>query len=115
MDPAAVSTLKAHCVYSLAVLLWLLIEQKYCRPDYAVTSNVNNVYDSIAEKKDSAFIEKRIPSRGEQSGGKQQALRLVVSMFNAQKQEELMLSWLDNFKLQVTTVLSSYETMETTV
>ena len=115
MDPAAASTLKAHCVYSLAVLLWLLIEQKYCRPDYAVTSNVNNVYDSIAEKKDSAFIEKRIPSKGEVSDGKQQALRLVVSMFNAQKQEELMLSWLDNFKLQVTTVLSSYETMETTV
>lgn len=115
-EPGAENTLKTHCVYSLAVLLWLLVEQKFCRPDYAMTTDVNRVYEAIAKKKDSKYISKRMAPSGEISGTRKQALQIVVSTLNAQKQEGLLLEWLDNFQVQVTELLSSCETMcETSV
>ena len=113
MDTATADTLKIHSTYSLAVLLWLVIEQKYIRPEYAETKNVNDVYDSIAQRKDSSFIKQRIDPGGVQWGGRHLALTTVLSTFDAQKVEGQLLTWLDEFKLQVTGALSSYETMET--
>ena len=115
MDPDTANTLKIHCVYSLAVLLWILAEQTFIRPDYAQTSNVSDVYDAIAQRKDSAFLEGRMELNSKQSKGRWQARKIALSTFKAQTQEGLLLDWLDNFKLQVTELLSAYETMETTV
>lgn len=115
MDVATANILKIHSTYSLAVLLWLVIEQKYIRPEYAVTKNVKDVYHSIAQGKDSAFITQRTDSGGVQSGGRDLALATVLSTFKIQKLEWQLLTWLDDFKLQVTGVLSSYETMETKI
>ena len=113
IDPGSASTVHSHCVYSLAVLLWLLVEQNYCRPEYAVTSDVNKVYDAVAQKKDSHFISKRI--KDEQSSEKRQALKIVLSTVKAQKQEGLLLGWLEEFKITVTSLLSSSETKETVI
>lgn len=115
MDVATANILKIHSTYSLAVLLWLVIEQKYIRPEYAVTKNVNDVYHSIAQGKDSEFITQRTDSGDVQSGGRDLALATVLSTFKVQKLEWQLLTWLDDFKLQVTGVLSSYETMETKI
>lgn len=113
MDPDTANTLKMHCVYSLAVLLWILGEQRFIRPDYAKTNNVSDVYDAIAQGKDSTFLERRVEQKSKQSRGGLQALEMVLSTFNAQKQKFLLLDWLDNLNLKVTGLLSSYETMET--
>ena len=113
-DPAVVCILKNHCVYSLAVLLWLLLEEKYFRPDYAETSDVSDVYGAIAQGRDSEYILEKLEKGDEKSGGRIEGLKIVKSTFNFQKEGPLT-SWLDDFKLQVTAVLSSYETMETTV
>ena len=47
-DPDSVNTLRDHCVYSLAVLLLLFVEEKYCRPPYAQTLKVDEVYAAVA-------------------------------------------------------------------
>ena len=116
VDPESVRTLKNHCVYSLAVLLLLLLGDKYHRPAYAQTGNVDEVYAAIAERKDSDYwltVSKNL--EGPHTGGKKVALKSVLSTFNAQQQEEFLLSWMDNFKLQVTEVLSSHEPQVTVI
>ena len=113
-DPAVVCILKNHCVYSLAVLLWLLMEDKYCRPDYAETSDVKQVYAAIAQGRDSKNILRRLEKGDLTSGGRIEGLNIVQSTFNLPKEESLS-SWLENFKVKVTSVLSTYETMETRV
>ena len=113
-DPAVVCILENHCVYSLAVLLWLLLEEKYSRPDYAETSDVRDVYGAIAQGRDSKNILRRLEKDDLTSGGRIDGLNIVESTFNLPKEESLS-SWLENFKVKVTSVLSSYETMETTV
>ena len=115
MDPDTANTLKMHCVYSLAVLLWILAEQTFSRPDYAQTNNVSDVYEAIAQGKDSAFLERRVEQRSKQSRGKLQALEMVLSTFNAQKQKFSLLDWLDNLNLKVTALSSWYERKETLV
>ena len=115
-DSAVVCILKNHCVYSLAVLLWLLSEEKYSRPDYAETSDVSDVYGAIAQGRDSEYILTKLETGDVTSGGGIEALKIIKSTFNFQK-EGLPTSWLKDFKEQVKTVFSSYETMdnETTV
>ena len=104
-----VTTLKTHCMYSLAVLLLLLSGEKYDRPAYAQTTDVNDVYDAIKQGKDCDDVFGRKDPGGLHSGGKREALKIVQTMFNAQQQEGVLMSLMDNFKLQVTEVLSSYE------
>lgn len=119
IDPVIVSILKNHCVYSLGVLLLMLLEEKYCRPAYAKTENVKEVYAAIAEGKDCKYLEYVIENtrkdpEGRYSGGKKEALKTVLSTFHAQQQPEgFLLSWMDSFKLQVTEVQSCYELIET--
>ena len=113
-DSAVVCILKNHCVYSLAVLLWLMSEGKYSRPDYAETSDVRQVYAAIAQGRDSKNILRRLEKGDLTSGGRIEGLNIVESTFNLPKEESLS-SWLENFKVKVTSVLSSYETMETRV
>ena len=112
MDPDTVNILKMHCVYSLAVLLWILAEQTFSRPDYAQTNNVCDVYDAIAQGKDCAFLERRVEQKSKQSSGRLEALKMVLSTFDAQKQEFLLLDWLDNLNIKVTSLLSWYERIE---
>ena len=112
-DSAVVCILKNHCVYSLAVLLWLLLEEKYSRPDYAETSDVSDVYGAIAQERDCEYILTKL-EKDETSGGRIEGLKIVKSTFNFQKKGSLT-SWLDYFKPQVAEVLSSYETTETRV
>ena len=113
-DPAVVCILKNHCMYSLAVLLWLLLEEKYSRPDYAETSDVSDVYRAIAQGRDSEYILTKLEKGDLTSGGRIEGLQIVLSTFNLSKEESLS-SWLDNFKVKVTSVLSSYEIVETTL
>ena len=113
-DSAVVGILKNHCVYSLAVLLWLLLEEKYSRPDYAETSDVSDVYRAIAQGRDSEYIFKKLEKGDETSGGRIEGLKIVKSTFSFQKEGPLT-SWLDDFKLQVAEVLSCYETTETRI
>ena len=109
MDPDTVSTLKNHCVYSLAVLLLMLLGDKYCRPSYAKTDNVNEVYAAIAKREDSKYLSTWMDPEVGHSGGRKQALKAVLTTFSAQQQEGVLLSWMDSFKVNVTEVLSSYE------
>ena len=106
VDPDTVNILQTHCVYSLAVLLLLLLGQKYDRPAYAQTSNVNEVYAAINQGKDCEGWKDPV---GWHSGGKVEALKIVRTMFNAQRHEGVLMSLMDNFKLQVVEVLSSYD------
>ncbi|XP_078380670.1 dual serine/threonine and tyrosine protein kinase-like isoform X2 [Oculina patagonica] len=116
VDPESIVTLKNHCVYSLAVLLLLLLGDKYRRPDYAKTNSVDEVYAAIAQRKDSDhWLSVSKDLEGRYAGGRKEALKSVMTIFNAQQQEEIMLSLLENFKLQVTEVLSSYELKESLV
>ena len=112
-DSAVVCILKNHCVYSLTVLLWLLSEDEYSRPDYAETSDVRQVYAAIAQGRDSKNFLRRLEKSDLTSRVRIEGLNIVQSMFNLPKEESLS-SWLDDFKVKVTSVLS-YETMETTV
>ena len=103
------TTLQTHCAYSLAVLLLILLGEKYNRPAYAQTSNVNEVYAAIKQEKDSDHISGWKDPGGRHSGGKVEALKIVGNMFNAQRQDGILLSLLDNFKLQVAELASSYD------
>ena len=98
------NTLKCHCVYSLAVLLLFIIEQKYKRPTYADTSDVSRVYCAIAEGEDSRFIGL---SNQKKSLAQRQALEIVASTFNAQRQKDVKLSWLNDFKDSIEKLFSS--------
>ena len=110
------STLKTHCAYSLAVLLLILLGEKYDRPAYAQTSNVAEVYAAINQKKDSEHISWLEKTGGQHSGGKVEALKIVQNMFNGQRHEGILTSLLmDNFKLQIAEVISSYEVKETSL
>ena len=106
------NTLKTHCAYSLAVLLLLLLGEKYHRPAYAQTENVNEVYAAIAQRKDSEYVSRWKDPGGRHSGGKVEALKIIQTMFNAQHDGGVLLSLMDNFNLQVAEVLSSYELIE---
>lgn len=109
MEAAEVaSTLKCHCVYSLAVLLFLVLEQKYTRPGYAETDNVSQVYRAIAQAKDCEFI--KSSKNVKESSAKRQVLEIVASTFNAQRQDEVRLTWLDHFKTSVERSFSSQAT-----
>ncbi|XP_020621612.1 dual serine/threonine and tyrosine protein kinase-like isoform X2 [Orbicella faveolata] len=114
VDPDTVSTLQTHCAYSLAVLLLLLLGEKYDRPAYAQTSNVNEVYTAINQAKDSDHVSRWKDPGVRHSGGKVKALKIVHTMFNAQRQEGILMSLMDNFKLQVAEMLSYYEVYEVT-
>ena len=46
-DPAPVKWYVGQDLYSLAVLLWLLLQGKYLRPQYAETDDVEEVYAAI--------------------------------------------------------------------
>ena len=46
-DQESAESFLSHDVYSLAVLLWLLLPGKYCRPEYALTDNVEEVYSAV--------------------------------------------------------------------
>ena len=96
-------------MYSLAVLLLLLLGEKYARPAYAKTSNVEEVYAAITRGRDSAHVSGLKDLEGPHSGGKVKALKIVWTMFNTQRNEGVLMSLMDNFKLQVAEVLSSYE------
>lgn len=100
-----IEILKSHCVYSLAILFWLIVEQKYIRPGYAKTDNVTQVYNAIAQCKDSEFIKTSLDQK--ESKSIQKALGMIVSTFNAQKEKEVMFAWLDNFKSGIQKLLSS--------
>ena len=103
MEAAEVaSTLKCHCVYSLAVLLLLVLEQKYIRPEYTETDNVSQVYRAIAQGKDSEFIKTL-----KESSAKRQVLETIASAFNAQREDEHRLTRLDQFKTSVEKSFSS--------
>lgn len=108
------STLQTHCAYSLAVLLLLLLGEKYDRPAYAQTSNVNEVYAAINQAKDSDHVSRWKDPGVRHSGGKVKALKIVHTMFNAQRQEGILMSLMDNFKLQVAEMLSYNEVYEVT-
>ncbi|XP_015769027.1 PREDICTED: uncharacterized protein LOC107347578 [Acropora digitifera] len=109
-----IEILKSHCVYSLAILFWLIVEQKYIRPGYAKTDNVTKVYRAIAQCKDSEFIKTSLDQK--ESKSTQKALGMIVSTFNAQKEKEVMFAWLDNFKSGIQKLLSSTPTVhESTV
>ena len=96
-------------MYSLAVLLLLLLGEKYARPAYAKTSNIKEVYAAIAEGRDSDHVSGLKDPEGPHLGGKMNALKIVGTMFNAQRNEGVLMSLMDNFKLQVAEVLSSYD------
>lgn len=114
VDPDTVNTLQTHCAYSLAVLLLLLLGETYDRPAYAHTGNINEVYVAITQGKDSDHVSRWKDPGGRHSGGKVEALKIVETMFNAQRHAGVQLSlMMDNFKLQVAEVLSCYEVMET--
>lgn len=104
--------LKSHCVYSLAILLWLIVEKKYVRPGYAKTDNVKQVYRAIAHNKDSEFMRTSLGQK--ESKGTRNALGIVVSTFNAQKEKGVMLTWLDNFKSGIHEMLSSTRVVHVT-
>ena len=109
-----IEILKSHCVYSLSILFWLIVEQKYIRPGYAKTDNVTQVYRAIAQCKDSEFIKTSLDQK--ESRSIQKALGMIVSTFNAQKEKEVMFAWLDNFKSGIQKLLSSTPTVhESTV
>ena len=75
---------------------------------------MKRVYAAIAQGRDSKNILRRLEKGDLTSGGRIEGLNIVQSTFNLPKEESLS-SWLENFKVKVTSVLSSYETMETTV
>ena len=103
------NTLQTHCVYSLAVLLLLLLGEKYERPAYAQESNVNEVYAAIIQERDSDYVSGLKAPGGRHSGGKVEALKIVLNLFKAQRHEGILMSlMMDNFQLQVAEVLSSY-------
>ena len=108
------NTLQTHCVYSLAVLLLLLLGEKYDRPAYAQESNVNEVYAAISKGRDSDYVSGLKAPEGRHSGGKVEALKIVRTMFNAQRHEGVLMSLMENFKLQVAEVLSSYDVYKVT-
>ena len=101
------STLQTHCACSLAVLLLILLGGKYDRPDYAQTSNVNEVYAAIRLTKDSEHVSWWKDSGGQHSGRKVKALKIVQTMFDAQRQEGVLMSMMDDFKLRVVMVLAA--------
>ena len=104
------NTLQTHCVYSLAVLLLLLLGEKYDRPAYAQESKVNEVYAAITQGRDSDYVSGLKASGGRHSGGKVEALKIVLNIFKAQRHEGSLVSlMMDNFKSQVAELLSSYE------
>ena len=106
--------LKSHCVYSLAILFWLVVEQKYIRPGYAKIDNVTQVYRAIAQYKDSEFIKRSLDQK--ESKSIRNALGMVASTFNARKEKEVMFAWLDDFKSGIQKMLSSTPTVhESTV
>ena len=109
VDPETVNTLQTHCVYSLGVLLLLLLGETYVRPAYAKTSNIKEVYAAITEGRDTDHLSGLKDPDGPHSGGKMKALKIVRTMFNAQRNEGVLMSLMDNFKLQVAEVLSSYD------
>ena len=108
------NTLQTHCAYSLAVLLLILLGGKYDRPDYAQTSNVNEVYAAINQAKDSDHVSRWKEAGGRHLGGTLDALKIIQTMFNAQRHEGVLMSWMENFKLQITEVLSAYDVCKVT-
>ncbi|XP_022793272.1 dual serine/threonine and tyrosine protein kinase-like isoform X1 [Stylophora pistillata] len=110
-DTDSMMTLKNHCVYSLAVLLMLLVEEKYCRPPYAQTEKVHEVYAAVDQGEDFKYVSGLKNPEGLSSGGRKKAREIVLSMFDFhQKHNEYLLSKMDDFKSEVTGVVSSYET-----
>ena len=108
------NTLQTHCVYSLAVLLLLLLGEKYERPAYAQESNVNEVYAAITEGRDSGYVSELKDPGGQHSGEKLKALKIVLTMFNAQRHDGVLMSQMDDFGFQVTELLSFCEEYEDT-
>ena len=94
-------------MYSLAVLLLILLGGKYDRPDYAQTSNVNEVYAAINQAKDSDHVSQWMEAGGLHLGKKMEALKIVQTMFNAQRQEGFLMSLMDGFTERVTIVITA--------
>ena len=109
-DLVSLNTLEDHCVYSLAVLLLLLVEEKYCRPPYAQTVKVDEVYAAVARGEDCAYVSGINDPEGRSSGDRKKAREIVLSIFDFQrKHNEHLLSMMDSFKSKVTEVVSSCE------
>ncbi|XP_022785085.1 dual serine/threonine and tyrosine protein kinase-like [Stylophora pistillata] len=110
-DADSMMTLKNHCVYSLAVLLLLLVEEKYCRPPYAQTGKVNEVYAAVDLGEDLKYVSGLKNPKGLFSGGRKKAREIVLSMFDFhEKHNEYLLSQMNYFKFEVTGVISSFDT-----
>ena len=110
-DPDSWNTLQDHCVYSLAVLLLLFVGEKYCRPPYAQTVKVDEVYAAVARGEDCAYVFGMNNPEGRSSCERQKAREIVLSIFDfQQKHNECLLSKMDFFKSKVTEVVSRYET-----
>ena len=102
-DLVSLNTLQDHCVYSLAVLLLLLVEEKYCRPPYAQTVKVDEVYTAVARGEDCAYIFGMNDPEGRSSCERQKAREIVLSIFDfQQKHNECLLSKMDFFKSKFT-------------
>ena len=104
-------SLQDHCVYSLAVLLLLLVEEKYCRPPYAQTVKVDEVYTAVARGEDCAYVSGMNDPGGRSSDERQKAREIFLSIFDfRQKHNEYLLLKMDFFKSKVTEMVSSYLT-----
>ena len=109
-DPDSWNTLQDHCVYSLAVLLLLLVDEKYCRPHYAQTVKVGEVYAAVARGEDCAYVSGMNDPEGRSSGERKKAREIVLSIFDFQREHnEHLLLMMDSFKSKVTEVVSSCE------
>ena len=109
-DLVSLNTLQDHCVYSLAVLLLLLVEEKYCRPPYAQTVKVDEVYTAVARGEDCAYVCGINDPEGRSSSERKKAREIVLSIFDFQREhKEHLLSMMDSFKSKVTEVVSSCE------
>ena len=104
----SLNTLQNHCVYSLAVLLLLFVEEKYCRPPYAQTVKVDEVYAAVARGEDSAYVSGMNDPEGRSSGERNEARKIVLSIFDFQREHnEHLPSMMDSFKSKVTEVVCS--------
>ena len=103
-DPSALGILHKHCLYSLALLLWILLSNKYCRPDYAETADVEHVFDAVAQENDVRYVsEWKVPD-SEPFDPRWEALEIVTWSLAAW--HDGLASWLYEFEMKITWLIS---------
>ena len=85
--------------------------EKYCRPPYAQTVKVDEVYTAVARGEDCVYVSGMNDPGGRSSDERQKAREIFLSIFDfRQKHNEYLLLKMDFFKSKVTEMVSSYLT-----